>query len=174
MIRKPADSQPLDERAAVRMVRTAAAFATQARRGGVAAAGLFVYALAIFLGIMAIANGLATSWALLASSQWRRASTGSGAGSLRRRPQPGIDGSGGFPSGSVIEHKRLQSQTLPSCALPSGIPNPARCVSTNCANWWRSLSGGTATIRSSSPSEMMPCTAENIMRASSATSSGFR
>jgi len=59
MIRKPADSQPLDERAAVRMVRTAAAFATQARRGGVAAAGLFVYAIAIFLGIMAIANGLA-------------------------------------------------------------------------------------------------------------------
>ena len=61
MIRKPADSQPLDEGAAVRMVRTAAAVATQARRGGMAAAGLFVYAIAIFLGIMAIANGLATS-----------------------------------------------------------------------------------------------------------------
>ena len=62
MIRKPqGDWHRQDEGAAVRTVRTAAAVVTEARRGGVVAARLVVYAMAIFLGIMAIANGLATS-----------------------------------------------------------------------------------------------------------------
>jgi hypothetical protein len=61
MIRKPVDWQPPDDGAAVRTVRTAAAVATQVRRGGVTAAALVPYAIVIFVGIMAIANGLATS-----------------------------------------------------------------------------------------------------------------
>jgi hypothetical protein len=56
MIRKPpADWQPLDEGAAVRTVRTAAAVATGsarlARRGGYAARGLVCYVFAIIWGL---------------------------------------------------------------------------------------------------------------------------
>jgi uncharacterized RDD family membrane protein YckC len=62
MIRKPqGDWNRQDEGTAVRTVRTAAAVATEARRGGVTAAALVLYAMAIFVGIMAIASGLATS-----------------------------------------------------------------------------------------------------------------
>ena len=62
MIRKPqADWHRQDEGAAVRTVRTAAAVAMEVRRGGMTAAALIPYAIAIFVGIMAIANGLATS-----------------------------------------------------------------------------------------------------------------
>lgn len=62
MIRKPqADWHRLDEGAAVRTVRTAAAVATGsasvARRGGAVAAGLMCFAIAIFWGSMAIGSG---------------------------------------------------------------------------------------------------------------------
>jgi uncharacterized iron-regulated membrane protein len=65
MIRKPtADWQRLDEGAAVRTVRTAAAVAKGsvrvARRGGHAARGLFCYFFAILWGLTGIASGLAT------------------------------------------------------------------------------------------------------------------
>jgi hypothetical protein len=65
MIRKPpADWQRLDEGAAVRTVRTAAAVvkgsASVARRGGHAARGLFCYVFAIIWGFAGIASGLAT------------------------------------------------------------------------------------------------------------------
>jgi hypothetical protein len=63
MIRKPQpDWHRLDEGAAVRTVRTAAAVATGsarlARRGGAAAAGLFCFAIAIFWGFQAIAGSI--------------------------------------------------------------------------------------------------------------------
>ena len=66
MIRKPrADWQPLDEGAAVRTVRTAAAVATGsarlARRGGYAARGLVCYVFAIIWGFAGIAGGLTGS-----------------------------------------------------------------------------------------------------------------
>ena len=64
MIRKPpADWQPLDEGAAVRTVRTAAAVAkggvSVARRGGHALRGLFCYFFAALWGFAALASGLA-------------------------------------------------------------------------------------------------------------------
>jgi hypothetical protein len=65
MIRKPpADWQRLDEGAAVRTVRTAAAVAKGsagvARRGGHALRGLLCYFFAILWGFAGIAGGLAT------------------------------------------------------------------------------------------------------------------
>jgi hypothetical protein len=65
MIRKPpADWQRLDEGAAIRTVRTAAAVAkggaTVARRGGHAVRGLVCYFFAILWGFAGIASGLAT------------------------------------------------------------------------------------------------------------------
>jgi hypothetical protein len=65
MIRKPpADWQRLDEGAAFRTVRTAAAVAkgsaSVARRGGYAARGLLCYFFAIIWGVAGIAGGLAT------------------------------------------------------------------------------------------------------------------
>jgi hypothetical protein len=65
MIRKPpADWQPLNEGAAVRTVRTAAAVATGgarvARRGGHAVRGLACYFFAILWGFAGLADGLAT------------------------------------------------------------------------------------------------------------------
>jgi hypothetical protein len=65
MIRKPpAGWQRLDEGAAVRTVRTAAAVAKGsarvARRGGHAARGLLCYFLAIVWGFTGISGGLAT------------------------------------------------------------------------------------------------------------------
>ena len=65
MIRKPpADWQRLDEGAAVRTVRTAAAVAKGsaevARRGGHAVRGLVCYFFAILWGFAGIAGGLAT------------------------------------------------------------------------------------------------------------------
>jgi hypothetical protein len=66
MIRKPpADWQPLNEGAAVRTVRTAAAVATSgasvARRGGHALRGLLCFFFAIIWGFAALASGLAGS-----------------------------------------------------------------------------------------------------------------
>jgi hypothetical protein len=66
MIRKPsADWQSLDEGAAVRTVRTAAAVAkgsvTVARRGGHAMRGLLCYLFAALWGFAAIASGLSGS-----------------------------------------------------------------------------------------------------------------
>ena len=66
MIRKPpADWQPLNEGAAVRTVRIAAAVATGsvsvARRGGHAVRGLVCYFFAIIWGFAAIASGLSGS-----------------------------------------------------------------------------------------------------------------
>jgi hypothetical protein len=66
MIRKPpADWQPLNEGAAVRTVRTAAAVATGsasvARRGGHAVRGLLCFFFAILWGFAAIVSGLAGS-----------------------------------------------------------------------------------------------------------------
>jgi hypothetical protein len=66
MIRKPpADWQPLNEGAAVRTVRTAAAVAkgsaSVARRGGHAARGLGCYFFAAIWGFAAIASGLGGS-----------------------------------------------------------------------------------------------------------------
>ena len=65
MIRKPpAASQQLNEGAAVRTVRTAAAVAkgsaSVVRRGGHAARGLLCYFFAILWGFAGIASGLAT------------------------------------------------------------------------------------------------------------------
>ena len=65
MIRKPpTDWQRLDDGAAVRSVRTAAAIAKSsasvARRGGHAARGLFCYFFAILWGFAGLASGLAT------------------------------------------------------------------------------------------------------------------
>ena len=65
MIRKPpVNWQRLDEGAAVRTVRTAAAVATSsagvARRGGHALRGLLCYFFAILWGFAGIAGGLAT------------------------------------------------------------------------------------------------------------------
>ena len=65
MIRKPpAGWQPLNEGAAVRTVRTAAAVATGsvsvARRGGHAVRGLACYFFAILWGVTGIGGGLAT------------------------------------------------------------------------------------------------------------------
>jgi hypothetical protein len=65
MIRKPpADWQPLNEGAAVRTVRTAAAVATSgagvARRGGHAVRGLACYFFAALWGVTGIGGGLAT------------------------------------------------------------------------------------------------------------------
>jgi hypothetical protein len=65
MIRKPsADWQQLNEGAAVRTVRTAAAVAkggaTVARRGGHAARGVLCYFFAILWGVTGIGGGLAT------------------------------------------------------------------------------------------------------------------
>jgi hypothetical protein len=66
MIRKPsADWQQLDEGAAVRTVRTAAAVATSgvtvARRGGHALRGLICFFFAVIWGFAAIASGLSGS-----------------------------------------------------------------------------------------------------------------
>ena len=66
MIRKPpADWQRLDEGAAVRTVRTAAAVATGSvsvvRRGGHAVRGLICYFFAVIWGFAAIASGLGGS-----------------------------------------------------------------------------------------------------------------
>ena len=62
MIRKPtADWQQRGEGAAVRTVRTAAAATVQAYRGGTVAIRLLAFAVVVFIGIWAIASGLATS-----------------------------------------------------------------------------------------------------------------
>ena len=70
MIRKPpANWQPLDEGAAVRTVRTAAAVAkgsaTVARRGMHAVRGLVCYFFGIIWGFVAIASGLTGSLSII-------------------------------------------------------------------------------------------------------------
>ena len=100
MIRKPtADWQRLDEGAAVRTVRTAAAVAKGgagvARRGGHAARGLLCYFLAIFWGFAGLAGGVATGSlpSIIGIGALAAFMSGRATGHSRRRAQRRINGS---------------------------------------------------------------------------------